>query len=137
MSLISALQENGIEVDCFGSQSRPVKDKPEMLAKYLGSIVMENSYYPTYQTEKILQAYSYVPYLLYWGGTLPHCFSAASHIHHIEDSSDRKAIEAFKRDFMKTSKVINKAPLLIESKVKQIFDSAHRSLRDNLKFLIW
>jgi len=136
MSLISTLRSSGIQVDCYGSQSRPVNNKAQLLSTYFGTIVMENSYYPTYHTEKLLQAYSHVPYLFYWGAPLPAFFQSASHIYHIVNSSDTEFIDLFRRALDSTSAKLTKRPLLIESQVNQLFHSVHQSLRDKLKFLM-
>ncbi|TCD58086.1 glycosyltransferase family 10 domain-containing protein [Synechococcus sp. BS55D] len=57
MSVIHELRAHGIEVDCFGSQSRPVVDKIGLLRRYRVNICFENSITYGYVTEKPVHAY--------------------------------------------------------------------------------
>ena len=51
----------------YGSQTNPIEDKQELLKKFKGSIVFENSYYPGYITEKIIHTYLAGNISIYWG----------------------------------------------------------------------
>lgn len=57
ISIIHELKENGVEVDCYGSQSRPISDKVSLLRRYMFNICFENSIVDGYITEKPIHAY--------------------------------------------------------------------------------
>lgn len=68
MSIIHFLRVSGFEVDIFGSQSRPVSSKFDVYNKYRFVLCPENSFYPGYITEKLIDAVGSGAVALYWGG---------------------------------------------------------------------
>jgi hypothetical protein len=66
--LIQQLKSHGIRVDRFGSHTRPIENKLELLKKYKATIAFENSFYPGYITEKIVDAHISGCSILYHGG---------------------------------------------------------------------
>lgn len=71
-SSIAAIQDAGIEVHRYGSQSNPVGDKIDLLSKYKCTIAFENSFYPGYITEKPIHSFLAGTIGLYWGCPLRH-----------------------------------------------------------------
>ena len=67
MHLIEALRHNAIDVDCYGSQSRPVNNKIDLLSKYRVCLSPENSFYPGYTTEKPIHGFISGCRTVYWG----------------------------------------------------------------------
>jgi hypothetical protein len=133
MSLISTLIEAGIDVDCYGSQTRPVMDKPKLLSEYIACICMENAVYPTYQTEKLLQSYPFVPNIFYWGASLPYCFSGKSHIYHLDNEAPHKTVlNAVNTIFNTSDEQYIQPPLLCAESTKKIFDNVTMTLRRKL-----
>jgi len=57
----------GITCDKYGSHSRPVEDKNSLCSNYLYAFCPENSYFPGYVTEKLVQAYMSGCIPIYWG----------------------------------------------------------------------
>ena len=66
--ILTCMEEKGIIVDRYGSQSNPVEDKIAKLSEYKVALVFENSYYPGYMTEKLIHAHLAGTNCLYWGG---------------------------------------------------------------------
>ena len=56
-SVISSLTSNGIDVDCYGSQSKPIDNKQEKLSEYKITLCPENSLFEGYVTEKPIHSY--------------------------------------------------------------------------------
>lgn len=54
-------------VDVYGRQINPIDRKEDGLADYMFSVAMENSSYPTYFTEKILDCFATGTIPIYWG----------------------------------------------------------------------
>ena len=65
---IYELRRLGVEVDCYGSQTRPVTNKLDTLKQYRYNLCFENSFSPGYVTEKIVDAFMAGSYPLYLGG---------------------------------------------------------------------
>ena len=68
LELFSRLEKIGIKLDSYGSQTRPIKDKIELMKNYRYSICVENSYHPGYVTEKLIDGYISNTIPIYWGG---------------------------------------------------------------------
>jgi len=68
INLLNQLRMLGMYVDEFGSQTRPISDKQEIYAGYRYIISPENSYYPGYITEKLIDSFISGRYFFYWGG---------------------------------------------------------------------
>ena len=68
IELIYKLNQLGISVDCFGSQTQPIDNKLETIKDYKYSICVENSYHPGYVTEKLIDGYLANTIPIYWGG---------------------------------------------------------------------
>ena len=66
--LIEELMSSGITVDCYGSQTKPVKDKNELYNSYKVAIAPENSYHPGYVTEKAIHGIVAPIHTIYSGG---------------------------------------------------------------------
>lgn len=91
------LQQNGINLEKYGSHTRPVGNKEELLSQYKATIAFENSFSPGYITEKPIHGLLSSTPTLYWGGHLPayspfldhpllyHC-SPADNMHKILDA---------------------------------------------------
>jgi hypothetical protein len=67
MNLIEAIKSEGIPVDCYGSHSRPITDKIELLRRYRVLLSPENSFYPGYTTEKPIHGFISGCKTIYWG----------------------------------------------------------------------
>lgn len=67
-ALFRYLESLGINVDCYGSQTRPIESKRKLYQKYLFSICFENSITPGYNTEKLVDGYIYGTIPIYMGG---------------------------------------------------------------------
>lgn len=67
-SLISCLISNGIDVDCYGSQSKPVDNKQVKLSEYKITLCPENSLFEGYVTEKPIHSYLANTVGIYRGG---------------------------------------------------------------------
>ena len=76
---INELAKNGITVDCFGSQTRPVSDKIETLQNYQYSLCFENTYTPGYVTEKLIDSFIGGTRPIYWGGAPHSIFNLSEH----------------------------------------------------------
>jgi hypothetical protein len=66
--MITALRNNNISVDEYGSHTNPIKDKISLLKEYKIAICPENSFHPGYVTEKLVHPYIAGSHMLYWGG---------------------------------------------------------------------
>ncbi len=68
MSIISHLRAIGVNVDCYGSQTKPIESKIDLYNQYKYILSPENSFSEGYVTEKLMNSYSSGSYFLYWGG---------------------------------------------------------------------
>ena len=71
VSLMNYLEESGIPVDRFGSQSYPVDDKTALLQEYKLTICPENSIADGYITEKPMHSYVSGTVAIYRSGVAP------------------------------------------------------------------
>lgn len=70
LNFVERLKEHfGSEIDVFGSGINGVNDKYEAIADYKYHIVLENSQYPNYWTEKLSDCYLGYAYPFYYGCT--------------------------------------------------------------------
>lgn len=67
--LLTVLRNNNIQIDEYGSHTRPVDDKISLLREYKLTICPENSYYPGYVTEKLIHPYLAGCHMIYWGSS--------------------------------------------------------------------
>ena len=66
-TVINAMAQHIKNLQIYGSQTNPIEDKQELLKKFKGSLVFENSFYPGYITEKIIHTYLAGNISIYWG----------------------------------------------------------------------
>ena len=66
-TLIYDLQKNMKEFYTYGSLTKPIDDKINLLKSYKGNLVLENSYFPGYVTEKAMHSYIAGTKTIYWG----------------------------------------------------------------------
>lgn len=69
-ALLHYLENLGINVDWYGSHTRPVKSKKELYKSYLFSVCFENSISPGYITEKLIDGYVYGTIPIYMGSSI-------------------------------------------------------------------
>lgn len=67
-SIIGDLCDMGYDVQLYGSQTRPILDKYELYGSSQYILCPENSFYPGYVTEKLLDASLSGARIIYWGG---------------------------------------------------------------------
>lgn len=79
ISLINQLTSLGFRIDRYGSQSSPVADKEALQRKYRAVLCPENSFFPGYVTEKLLQAYLSGAFSIYSGCLDSAPFNANTH----------------------------------------------------------
>lgn len=136
MSIIGDLNRMGLTVDCFGSHSRPVDNKSRLLSSYLMCLAMENSIYPSYQTEKLLQAHPYIPHIFYWGANNPECFLKNRYTYHIDTTSPSLQIYKIASSILRDSlATITKSPLLSQEYTSGLFVNAVTRLKTSLCYL--
>ncbi len=66
-TLIYDLKKNVKEFYEYGSLTKPLNDKINLLKSYKGTLALENSYYPGYVTEKAMHSYIAGTKTIYWG----------------------------------------------------------------------
>lgn len=68
LEIIEALKEFGLNIEIYGSSTRPIENKLELLCNYKWAICPENSYSMGYITEKLADALVSGCRCIYWGG---------------------------------------------------------------------
>ena len=66
-SILQEIQNNEIMITRYGSQSKPIEDKINLISQYKGTLAMENSIYPGYITEKGMHSFLGGAKTIYWG----------------------------------------------------------------------
>jgi hypothetical protein len=69
LNLIDFLKKEAFDFDLFGKGIRPIEDKFDALYPYKYSIVIENSIYPHYWTEKIADCFLSWTMPIYYGAS--------------------------------------------------------------------
>ncbi|WP_115071182.1 glycosyltransferase family 10 domain-containing protein [Synechococcus sp. UW179B] len=115
---IRSLRTQGVSVDCFGSQTKPVANKIKTLEMYRYSLCFENTYTPGYVTEKIIDSFIGKSRPIYWGGAPREVFNLDEHF----SCNPYKTMDLNIKDFLEwkrfnTSNTI--PPLLIKGGFKK------------------
>jgi hypothetical protein len=67
ISYINELQRRGLDIDLFGSHTKPVDNKKELYSIYSCIISFENGYSPGYITEKLIHGFQSKTPMAYYG----------------------------------------------------------------------
>lgn len=130
LSLLSYLRNSGVDVDWFGSQHNPVKDKIALLATYRLNLCFENSFYPGYVTEKPMHSYLASTPCLHWGSDLDgKMLSAHSLFHSVDTSDDYSEILSRCKMLLNSSSFVTIEPLFSEQYVISELSRATQFLR--------
>ena len=78
LEAIQALKAHGWHVECYGSHTRPVANKIDALKKHRFNLCFENSYFPGYATEKLVDSFLGGAIPIYWGGAPLSTFNSLS-----------------------------------------------------------
>jgi len=126
---LSRLEELGVVVDRFGSQSKPVGDKQRLLQEYKYTLCFENSYFPGYTTEKPVHSYLAGCRSVYWGGLDPIVRTDKNNsLIRIESTEDIEKIghRITSKDFY--ADIIEQEPFVTLVDIKQRMDSILNAL---------
>lgn len=127
---LEKLEELGIIVDKYGSQTKPVSDKHSLLQKYKYTLCFENSYFPGYTTEKPVHSYLAGCRSLYWGGLDPIIEADANNsLIRIESADDIEEIghRIASSDFY--SDIMEQGPFVKLDQINKRMDSTLSSIR--------
>ena len=66
-NLMKLYKEQKLEIDFYGRNHNPFKEKEQALSDYCFSFVVENGQYSNYYTEKIMDCFATGTIPIYWG----------------------------------------------------------------------
>jgi len=115
-------EELGDQVDLFGRGIQSFDDKWETLAPYKYAIVIENSSYPNYLTEKLHDAYLAHTYPIYHGCPNVHDYYNTDMLTQIDITEPEKAIQTIKTLIGKAGHYDTKLPHILLGKEKSLYD---------------
>lgn len=132
--ILSLLPKYNIKVDRFGSHTRPVDDKMDLLRNYKMSLCFENSFYPGYITEKLVHALLSGSKSIYWGGLVDEEFIVHPNLILLSSEMDEsQIISRIERDLLIAGKVEVPA-VLTENQYKTRFSNTLKLLK-NISYL--
>lgn len=110
-SLIYKLTDYGINVERFGSHTKPLQDKIAKYQEFKIVIACENSFSPGYMTEKLIHAHLSGAHIIYAGDNraTPELEVDSDHIYHLEppfDLENNDLINFTKNAFREKEKII-------------------------------
>ena len=132
--ILSILPSHNIKVERYGSHTRPVNDKMELLKNYKMSLCFENSFYPGYITEKLIHALLSGTKSVYWGGLVDEEFVNHPNLILLHSEMDEsQIISRISRDISVTGKV--EVPALLTQKQYKKRLSSTLDLLKNITYL--
>jgi hypothetical protein len=109
-SSINYLRSAGWEVLEFGSHSKPLQSKEKLYGSIKYVFCPENSMYPGYMTEKILDALASGSVALYWGGCQRSLTTASSNQILVVD--DDKSLPSLLEEHSRKNLIFNRLEAL-------------------------
>lgn len=128
-SIVQHLEKNGL-IDVYGSHTKPVDDKIELLKRYRMTIAMENSIYPGYITEKGIHAYIAGTPAIYWGDKEEGGFFSRNKLFRsVETRKSLEDIESIVRKAVSNENNLHIEPLFEKEKLRNYFFKSISGIR--------
>ena len=119
-SIIRSICDEPNLIETYGSHSKPIENKVELLKKYKATLALENSYYPGYITEKGIQAYLGGAKTFYWGCLKNSPFEGHPLFVNLETTQTSDEIIYQIKNVINENKIMEIPPLFTENYITNI-----------------